>query len=453
MKTRRMENTCKVVLALIGALVSVMAYAAGDGPANDLDEKDEHNPPDEYVAHVEAMQEVDLLPQVDGFIKEIKFREGDIVKEGDVLYVLDDERYLAVLNRRKANLEAAEAEERRAARYWERMQKADARGITQLERDGAEAAVEKAKAFVLLAKASLAEAEHDLKKTKVIAPINGQVGKTKAHIGDYVGPNKDPLARIVQIDPVRVAFPLTARAYFGWRAAMKKGRASDYRMRLILPDGSEYGARGTWDFDNNEMDRETGTITIHLSFPNPDRLLVPNSRVRLLVEPRLSVPGEKRGTLKKGKQIKKAKPLSPPPPQEPLPDLKRGKGTAVDKPLSNIDMKKMLEQGYRYGARNQIATSEAQRCVSLIQAAIRREWNKESFTWHAGLRPIQVKFQLGAGGVVRDFVIISGSGDGSVDRTAQDALNRLKAKGRIDGLTPNFIKQFPEITILMEPTP
>ena len=175
--------------------------------------------------------------------------------------------------------------------------------------------------------------------------------------------------------------------------------------------------------------------------------------------------------LRKGKQIHK----TPPKPQQPEkklkdtakvitpkverpPDLKIpdnvkrfGKGTATDKPLSNIDMKKMLEQGYRYGAKNQLATSEEQRCVSLIRQAILREWNKESFKWYSGLKPIQVKFQLGSGGAVRGFSILSGSGDADVDRTARSALNRLKGQ-RIYGLTAQFLEQFPELAIVMEPT-
>jgi RND family efflux transporter MFP subunit len=230
------------------------------------------------------MQEVDLLPQVDGYIKEIKFKEGDIVKAGAVLYVLDDERYRAVANQRKADLEAAEAEARRAERYWERMQKADSRGITQKERDDAEAGADKAKAAVLQAKANLVVAEYDLKKAVVVAPISGQIGKTSAHMGDYVAPSKGALARIVQIDPIRVTFPLTDRAYIGWRAALKKGKAPEYRMRLMLPDGSAYGEEGKWDFDDNEMSKDTATIIMRLSFPNPDRLLIPNSYVTLLTD-------------------------------------------------------------------------------------------------------------------------------------------------------------------------
>ena len=121
-----------------------------------------YNLPERFVAHAEAVQEVDLLPQIDGYVKEIKFKEGDVVKAGQLLYAIDDERYLAVVNQRKADLAAAEAESRRAERYYERMQKADERGITQLERDNAEAASEKAKAAVLQAKANLVVAEYDL---------------------------------------------------------------------------------------------------------------------------------------------------------------------------------------------------------------------------------------------------------------------------------------------------
>ena len=243
-----------------------------------------YNLPEKFVAHAEPVQEVDLLPQVDGYIKEIRFKEGDIVKAGDVLYVLDGERYQAIVNQRKADLAAAEAEMRRADRYFERMQKADARGITQLELDNAEAASDSAEAAVLQAKANLVVAEYDLKKTQVVAPISGQIGKTAAHVGDYVSPSKGALARIVQTNPMRVSFPLTDRAYVGWRSAQLKGSAPDYRLRLLLPDGSEYKQQGAWAFDDNTMSKETATIIMRLVFPNPNRMLIPNSYVTLLVD-------------------------------------------------------------------------------------------------------------------------------------------------------------------------
>ena len=157
-------------------------------------------------------------------------------------------------------------------------------------------------------------------------------------------------------------------------------------------------------------------------------------------------------SLKDTAKLNPAKPLERPPDLK-IPDTVKtfGKGTAHDKPLPNIDMKKMLDQGYRYGAKNQIATSEEQRCVSLIKQAILREWNKESFKWYNGLKPIEVEFHLGSGGVVQNFKIRSGSGDADVDRTAVSALNRLKGQ-KIYGLTAQFLEQFPELAIVMEPT-
>lgn len=265
-----------------------------------------YNLPERYVAHAEAVQEVDLLPQVDGYVKEIKFKEGDLVKAGQLLYVLDDERYQAIANQKradleaaKADLEAAAAETRRAERYWQRMQKADERGITQKERDDAEAAAEKskaaeerAKASVTQAKANLVVAEYDLKKAKVFAPISGQIGKTTVHVGDYVAPSKGPLAHIMQVDPIRVTFPLTDRAFIQWREAQKKfgDITGNIRNRLLLPDGQEYAGEGKLDFDDNQMSRETATIIMRLSFANPDRLLVPNSYLTLLVDRRKPEP-------------------------------------------------------------------------------------------------------------------------------------------------------------------
>ena len=140
---------------------------------------------------------------------------------------------------------------------------------------------------------------------------------------------------------------------------------------------------------------------------------------------------------------KNAKKIEPPPMKQ------TGKGTAADKPLSPEEFLRKMNEGYRIGARNQLATSEEQRCVSIIAQAIKREWNKESFKWYPGLKPLQVALKLGSGGTVRGFSILAGSGDADVDRTARSALNRLKS---IPGLSATFLEHFPEIALLMEPT-
>ncbi len=249
----------------------------------DVKEMD-YNLPERFLAHAEAVAEVDLLPQVDGYIKEIKFKEGDMVKEGQVLYLMDDEKYQAVVGQAKADLNAAETEARRARRYADRMLKADARGITQLERDNAEAEAAKAEASVMQAKANLVVAEYNCKKAKIVAPISGQIGKTSAHVGDYVAPSKGALAHIVQTDPIRVSFPMTDRTYLAWRKSVRDGREAENRLRLMLPDGTEYDQMGDWDFDDNEMSKTTATIVMRLRFANPDKLLVPGTYLTMLAD-------------------------------------------------------------------------------------------------------------------------------------------------------------------------
>ncbi len=125
-----------------------------------------------------------------------------------------------------------------------------------------------------------------------------------------------------------------------------------------------------------------------------------------------------------------------------------GKATAADKPLSQEDFQKLMNQGYVIGSRNQVATDELTRCVTLIQQAIRREWDKESFNWNPGLRAIKVELQFGAGGVVKGFRFLQGSGDGEVDRTARNALARL---GSVPGLSATFLEVASTFPVTMEP--
>ena len=125
-----------------------------------------------------------------------------------------------------------------------------------------------------------------------------------------------------------------------------------------------------------------------------------------------------------------------------------GKGTAADKPLSPEEFQKLMNQGYVIGSRNQIAKDELTRCVTLIQQAIRREWDKESFNWNPGLGAIKVELQFGPGGVIRNFRILQGSGDGEVDRTARNALTRLRS---VPGLSATFLEVASTFLVSMEP--
>ena len=259
------------------------------------------NPPEEFVGHVEPVQEVDILPQIEGYIKDVAFSEGDEVKAGDLLFTIDDERYradydVAAAERQQAKSRVVQAEAalERSERYLSRIRAVDARGITQTEKDQAEtqfavdqAALGAAKAAVSQADARLARMAFDLRHTSIRAPISGRIGKTLRHAGDYVSPTKGALARIVQLDPVRVTFPVTDRAYLSWgRNAASKGTGigDSRRLRLKLADGTLYSAVGSWLFSDNAMSPDTATLLVRAQFPNPSRTLLPNAYVTVLAD-------------------------------------------------------------------------------------------------------------------------------------------------------------------------
>lgn len=259
------------------------------------------NPVEWYIGHVEPVQEVDILPQIDGYLKEVRFAEGDMVKEGDVLFVIDDERYVAAdaiaraaLARAEANVKQAEADVDKAERYWKRLTTTDERGITQTEKDAAEtglasekAELASAKAAVKEAQAQIAASEFNLKHTVIHAPITGRIGKTFMHTGDYVAPSMGRLAHLVQTDPIRVGFTVTDRDYLALRQkAGKRGvsPAELLRLRLRMPDGSTYPSVGRWSFADNEMSAESATVTIRADFDNAAGTLLPKAYVEVLTD-------------------------------------------------------------------------------------------------------------------------------------------------------------------------
>lgn len=259
----------------------------------------EFNPPTEYVGHVEPEEATDILPQIDGYIKKVCFAEGAKVAAGDLLFEIDQEQYGASRNLRysevrsaEAKVEVAKADLERAERYYRRLAAADDRGITATELDNAEMALSSAKATlnsavaaVEQAKAAAAIADFNLKHTKVFSPISGRIGRAFHHVGDYVSPSKSALAHVVKLDPIRVVFPITDCDYDAWQSAAER-RGTELngsrRFRIRLPNGEEYAECGVVEFGDNVMSRETGTLVMYVSFPNPTGRLVPNAFVRVL---------------------------------------------------------------------------------------------------------------------------------------------------------------------------
>jgi RND family efflux transporter MFP subunit len=170
------------------------------------------NPPQRFMGHIEPIEAVDLRAQIDGTIAEVAFKEGSMVKEGDLLFLIDPRVYEARVKQTEAALAKARAASENADRYYDRISKVDKRSVTEAEVDQAYANMLEARAAIAQCEADLANAKINLSYTRITAPISGRIGQSLLKKGDYVAPSMGSLARIVQMDPVRVVFSVSDKA-------------------------------------------------------------------------------------------------------------------------------------------------------------------------------------------------------------------------------------------------
>lgn len=224
---------------------------------------------DKYIAAVEPIEDVMIRSEVSGYIATVHFTEGGMVKEGDLLFTIDRRSY-------QATADAAEAELNRAQKFYDRMKNADARSISKSDLDTAESALLSAQAAYNLAKVSL-------DYTEIKAPVSGRIGAAEVTKGNYVTSSSGTLARIVQMDPVRVTFSLTDRDYLKLRQQEIAGSGGTRVAQVRLPDGTVLPTIGKKDFDDNAMNPQTGTIAVRYLFDNKDQLLIPGGYVTALL--------------------------------------------------------------------------------------------------------------------------------------------------------------------------
>jgi len=270
-----------------GPPMMAMMGGAGGPPLVEVQAVEEAkvNPPNAYIGRVEPIQDVELRAQIGGYVEQVHFKEGALVKPGDLLFTIDAEQYEARVAVRKAEIGQAEAALDRAERYLNRLERSDARAITQADLDTARSDVAQGRAAVKQAVANLALAEIDLKHTRIIAPIAGRVGRTVANVGDYVSPSLGALVRIVQVDPIRIAFSVTDKDYLKAIENFGTERVQDaLRIRFRLPTGTVPDVVGARDYEDNTMSADTATLSVRARFPNAHGLLVPDGYVTVLVD-------------------------------------------------------------------------------------------------------------------------------------------------------------------------
>lgn len=244
------------------------------------------NPPKTYVGRMEAIQAVDLRARVEGFLERIAFQEGADVNAGDLLYVIEQAPYRARVDEARAKVAETEAALTRARQYRRRLQNVKSGGVSATDLDTAVSNQQQAEARLQEAKANLTQARLNLGYTTIRAPVSGRIGRTAYTRGNLVGPSSGALARIVQIDPIRVLYSMSENDYMQTRTT-GDGTHDDFQDRFVprlrMPGGSMFAHAGRIDFFDNQVDPGTGTIAVRAVFDNPQRILVPGQYVTVVV--------------------------------------------------------------------------------------------------------------------------------------------------------------------------
>jgi membrane fusion protein (multidrug efflux system) len=269
------------------ATVSFAQQAAAPAPAVIVEQVEVRpvDAPTRFTARVEAIDCVDIRARVSGFLQSVAFKDGQQVEAGDTLFEIEPDQLNAAVASARAQVERAEATRKSAERTLSRNRTLFARNtVSQAAVDDSQAAFDISVADVEVAQAALSTAELNLSYAHITAPISGSIGRAAFTVGNLVGPDSGSLARIVSLDPVRVAFSVTEGELITIRQNQAGGKSIDphaLNLSLRLANDSEYDEPGRLEFVEHEVDPQTGTVTVRAIFPNPHHILIPGQFVKL----------------------------------------------------------------------------------------------------------------------------------------------------------------------------
>jgi len=230
----------------------------------------------DYVGRFVSIDAVDLRPRVSGYLQRLAFTDGQRVRKGQLLFVIDPRPYLAVLGqaraqtgRARATLNNAEVELRRARALFQAQagseQDVQTRLATQLQ----------AKADLQAARENERAAALNVEFTRVTAPLSGRISDRKVAPGNLVTADQTVLTSIVNDDPIRFAFEVSETLYLQQQRSLGRARAVGDPVEVRLQDEPDYRNRGRLEFIDNALDVNSGVVRMRARIPNPSGLLTP----------------------------------------------------------------------------------------------------------------------------------------------------------------------------------
>lgn len=240
---------------------------------------------DQYPGTVVAVNEVELRPQVAGYITAIFVKDGQAVKQGQTIYEIDRTKYQAAYSQAQANLLSSQANLEKVKKDVERYERLlEREAIARQQVDYARAALKTAQSQVMSAEAQLRSAATDLGYSLIKAPFDGNIGISQVRIGSQVSPGQTLLNTISSNDPIAIDFVVNQNEIPGFNRMLTSGNNTDSTFHIILSDGTTYPQPAKLTTIDRAVDRQTGSITIRVNTPNPDRQLIPGMIVDIRVK-------------------------------------------------------------------------------------------------------------------------------------------------------------------------
>jgi len=251
-----------------------------------------------WVGTLDGSANADIRARVTGYLQKRDYQEGSYVKEGDPLFEIDPRPFKAALDEAKSQLGQAQAIQLATEADFARSQELfNKKVISEQEFENKKQLNQANIAKVGAVEAAVETAQLNLDFTKIAAPVDGIAGLAKAQIGDLVGPGGSTatLTTVSRIDPIRLYFPLSEKAYKQHANALRQAMQKPYSEReeaieMVFADGTVYSQKGKFSFVDRQVDPTTGTILVAANFPNPDHTLRPGqfAKARAVIE---NIPG------------------------------------------------------------------------------------------------------------------------------------------------------------------
>lgn len=243
----------------------------------------------EWVGTLDGMVNAQINAQVTGYLIKRNYKEGELVKKGQLLYEIDPRTFQATLDNARGSLAQQQAVLKTNQLALNRILRLlPEHAVSVLERDNAVGAVASAQAQVLSAQAAVESAELNLGFTKIYSPITGISGISTAQIGDLIGPGSgnNELTTVSQVEPIRAYIGTSEQQYLKIMEETGGGTTpkTELPIQLKLANNQIYPYKGKFFFGNRQVDTNTGTIKVAFLFSNPKYILRPGMYARISVE-------------------------------------------------------------------------------------------------------------------------------------------------------------------------